>query len=54
MGTSITDWEAVEGAFYAGAYSSEVLWFLIALGLTILPLVLGQKHEKKSYEKLKK
>ena len=53
MGTTIEDWSAVEGAFYAGV-GAEGFWFLVAVGLCILPLVVGVKHELDAYKKLKK
>lgn len=54
MGTTITDWEAVEGAMYAGAGGGEFLWLIIAIILTVIPLVIGNKHELDAYKKLKK
>ncbi len=54
MGTSITDWTAVEGAYYAGAGGGEWLWLFIAIALTVIPLFMGAKHELQAYEKIKK
>jgi len=54
MGTSITDWSTVEGAMYTGAGGWEMIWVIIALALTIIPLIIGNKHELDSYKKLKK
>ncbi len=54
MGTSITDWTAVEGAFYTGAGGGEWFWLLVAIALTIVPLISGTKHELDAYKKLKK
>lgn len=53
MGTSITDWAAVEGAYYTGAGGGEMIWFIIALALCVLALVVGSKHELDAYKKLK-
>lgn len=54
MGTTITDWAAVEGAYYTGAGGSEMIWFIIAVVLCIASLVVGSKHELDAYKKLKK
>ncbi|MEO0829327.1 MAG: hypothetical protein AAFY03_02585 [Pseudomonadota bacterium] len=54
MGTTITDWSTVEGAMYTGAGGGEWFWVLVALVLTVLPLVAGVKHELDSYKKLEK
>lgn len=54
MGTTITDWDAVEGAMYVGAGGSEWFWLIIAIALTVIPLVVGNKHELDAYKKLKK
>lgn len=54
MGTSITDWAAVDGAMYVGAGGAEWFWFLVCLVLCIVPLVIGSKHELDAYKKLKK
>ncbi|MEO0389270.1 MAG: hypothetical protein AAF281_17425 [Pseudomonadota bacterium] len=54
MGTSITDWATVEGAYYVGYGGWEWLWFLVSFALCVGSLVLGSRHEKESYKKLKK
>jgi hypothetical protein len=50
IGTDITDWAAVEGAYYAGM-GSEAIWLGISLVLCIGALVLGALHEKAAYKK---
>ena len=54
IGTTITDWEAVEGAYYTGAGSGEMIWFLVSVALCVIPLIVGSKHELDAYRKLKK
>lgn len=50
IGTDITDWAAVEGAYYAGQ-GSEALWLAISIALCVGALVLGAMHEKAAYKK---
>lgn len=50
IGTDITDWAAVEGAYYAGQ-GSEALWLVISIVLCVGALVLGARHEMAAYKK---
>jgi hypothetical protein len=50
IGTDITDWAAVEGAYYAGM-GSEALWLVLSIILVVGSLVLGALHEKAAYKK---
>jgi hypothetical protein len=50
IGTNITDWAAVEGAYYAGQ-GSEGIWLGLSLLLCIAALVAGARHEKAAYKK---
>jgi hypothetical protein len=50
IGTEITDWAAVDGAYYAGM-GSEVLWLGVSIVLCVGALVLGAMHEKAAYKK---
>lgn len=52
VGTDITDWSAVEGAYYAGA-GTEAIWLFLSMILLIASLVAGARHEKASYNKAK-
>lgn len=52
IGTNITDWSTVEGAYYAGA-GTEAIWLGLSLVLLILALVAGARHEKLAYQKAK-
>lgn len=52
VGTNITDWAAVEGAYYAGA-GTEGIWLLLSLVLVIGAMVAGARHEKLAYKKAK-
>ncbi|MEM6308758.1 MAG: hypothetical protein AAF754_01820 [Pseudomonadota bacterium] len=54
MGSNITDWSTVEGAYYTGYGSGEALWLIVAIILTVVPLVVGARHEHAAYKKLKK
>ena len=49
IGTDITDWSAVEGAYYAGM-GSEMLWLVLSIILVVGALVLGAMHEKAAYK----
>jgi hypothetical protein len=50
IGTDITDWAAVEGAYYAGL-GSEGIWLILSMILVVGALVLGAMHEKAAYKK---
>jgi hypothetical protein len=50
IGTDITDWAAVEGAYYAGM-GSEGIWLVLSMILVVGALVLGALHEKAAYKK---
>lgn len=52
IGTDITDWSAVEGAYYAGM-GSEVAWLLVSMILCFGALVMGALHERSAYSKSK-
>ena len=53
MGTDITDWAAVEGAYYTGI-GAEGIWLGIAIIICIVAIVMGSRHELEAYKKLKK
>lgn len=50
IGTNITNWAAVEGAYYAGL-GSEGLWLALSIVLVCGALVLGALHENTAYSK---
>lgn len=52
IGTTITDWSAVDGAYYAGA-GSEAIWLFLSMLLCIAALIAGSRHEKAAYRKAK-
>jgi hypothetical protein len=52
IGTDITDWSKVEGAYYAGA-GSEAVWLVLSIILCIGALVMGLRHERAAYRKAK-
>lgn len=52
IGTDITDWAAVEGAYYAGM-GSEAVWLVLSIILCLGALVFGALHEKSAYRKTK-
>lgn len=52
IGTEITDWATVEGAYYAGL-GSEGIWLAISIVLCAGALVLGAMHETKAYSEAK-
>ena len=52
IGTDITNWAAVEGAYYAGM-GSEAFWLFLSMALVVAALVAGSRHEKAAYRKAK-
>lgn len=52
IGTDITDWAAVDGAYYAGQ-GGEAIWLILSFGLCAVALILGSRHERKAYRKIK-
>ncbi len=50
IGTNITDWSSVEGAYYAGQ-GTEAIWLGLSLVLCIVALVAGSRHENAAYRK---
>lgn len=52
IGTDITNWSAVEGAYYAGM-GSEAFWLFLSMALLVAALVAGARHEKAAYRKTK-
>lgn len=50
VGTDITDWGAVEGAYYAGA-GTEAIWLFLSMILLVASLVAGARHERAAYNK---
>lgn len=55
MGSAFTDWAQAEGPIYMGANSSmEVVWTLLAAALCIIALIMGGRHERDAYNRMKK
>lgn len=52
IGTNITDWRTVDGAYYAGA-GTELVWLIVSIILCLVFLVAGLRHEKAAYKKIK-
>jgi len=52
IGTKITDWATVDGAYYAGM-GTEAVWLAVSIILCLGALVLGAMHEMKAYTKAK-
>lgn len=50
IGTDITNWAAVEGAYYAGM-GSEGIWLALSIILVVGSLVMGARHESQAYKK---
>ena len=51
MGSAFDSWDAAEGAYYMGANSSwEVIWLLVAVGMCLLALWMGSRHELDAYK----
>lgn len=50
IGTTITDWSSVDGAYYAGQ-GTEVIWLGLSLVLCVVALIAGSRHEKAAYRK---
>lgn len=52
IGTNISDWSTVDGAYYAGA-GSELIWLIVSIILCLAFLVAGARHEKAAYSKVR-
>ncbi len=52
IGKGITDWSAVDGAYYAGA-GTEGIWLILSIVLCVLALAAGLRHERAAYRKTK-
>lgn len=52
IGTDISDWATVEGAYYAGM-GSEAFWLILSMILCAGALIFGALHEKGAYRKTK-
>lgn len=53
MGSAFDSWNEVTGPIYMGANSSwEFIWFIVAVVLCILPLIVGSRHELDAYKKM--
>lgn len=52
FGSPITSWDGVTAAYYAGA-GGEAIWLVLSIIVCAAALVLGSRHEKHSYSKLK-
>ena len=50
VGTNITAWATVEGAYYAGQ-GTEGIWLALSMLLCVVALVAGARHEKAAYRK---
>lgn len=50
IGTDITDWAAVDGAYYAGQ-GGEAIWLILSMALCVAALIFGARHEKAAYRK---
>jgi hypothetical protein len=50
IGTTITDWSSVDGAYYAGQ-GTEAIWLGLSLVLCVVALIAGFRHEKAAYRK---
>lgn len=50
IGTNITDWASVDGAYYAGQ-GTEAIWLGLSLLLCVGALVAGSRHERTAYRK---
>ena len=52
MGSPFESWETVEGAYYMGAESAwEPIWLLVSIGLCVIALVAGYRHEFDAYKR---
>jgi hypothetical protein len=52
MGSPITNgtWDGFTGSYYTGFGSGmEPLWLAVSIGLCVVALVIGVKHEKEAY-----
>lgn len=54
MGSNFDTWNGVEGAYYVGAGSGEMLWVIVSVVLCVIALIIGARHELSSYSKAQK
>lgn len=55
MGSQFTDWAQATGPIYMGANGTmEVVWTAVAMGLCVIALVVGSRHELDAYKRLRK
>jgi hypothetical protein len=52
IGTSVTDWSTVEGAYYAGG-GTEAIWLGLSLLVCVIALIAGSRHERAACRKAK-
>ncbi len=44
-------WNGVEGAYYVGHGSMELVWLLVSVGLCLVALWMGHSHEMDAYKR---
>lgn len=52
IGTDVTNWATVDGAYYAGA-GTEAVWLALSLLVCFAALVAGSRHERAAYSRAK-
>lgn len=54
MGSAFSDWALFEGPLYMGANTSwEVIWTCVAAAACVIALIVGSRHEKEAYRRMK-
>ena len=48
-----TSWDGITGAFYTGFGSAEMLWIALMIGLVVVAVVGGWRHERHAYAEAK-
>ena len=49
-----TSWDGITGAIYAGYGTVEGAWLALTLGMVVVAVILGWRHEKHAYNAVKK
>ena len=53
MGSAFDTWNEIAGPIYMGANSSwETIWLAVSVGICVVALFVGSRHELDAYKKM--